>query len=140
MPISTIYPKTFPHSKPYSGSATNLRPFADVVLIGPTGSSYTIQCLVDTGSDHTILPLGLATSVGIIPSGPLVSVAAAGGTRVSFQSHAPADLVIEGYTIRGVTILLSPFSAIGGFTPILGRKHLINAFDFGFDTKEWHWG
>ena len=141
MPIRTTFPATFHSSKLYSGASTNLRPFADVVLIGTGGTkSFTIQCLVDTGSDHTVLPLALATSIGITPSGPLVSIGTAGGAHSRFQSHSPADLIIEGYVIKGVTILLSPFSAIGGFTPIVGRKHLINAFDFGFTTKEWHWG
>jgi hypothetical protein len=141
MPIKTTPPPTFPSLKPYAGATLGRRAYADVRLVGPTRiRSSVVQCMVDTGSDYTILPLGLAGAVGIVPSGGLVSITTVAGTSVSLSSHSPVDLEIEGYAISLRTVLFSPFSTVGGFIPILGRPELIAAFDFGFTVTDWHWG
>lgn len=134
MPIT---PATFANSK-LLNRGRNYRAYADVVVTNATGTvnSSIIQCLVDTGSDYTVLPLSAATAVGIVPSGPWVPFRTAGGATYRLQSHLGVLLVVEGYAI---TVQVA-FSTARGFSPILGRLELAAAFDTGFDTSNWYWG
>lgn len=134
MPIT---PATFASSKPLD-AARNHRAYADVRLTTANGTvkSSTLQCLVDTGSDYTVLPLSAATSVGIVPSGPWVTFRTAGGANYRLRSHLGVNLEVEGYAIVAQVI----FSQATAFTPILGRLELVAAFDAGFDTSNWYWG
>jgi len=134
MPITPI---TFANSKPLN-RVRNYRAYADAVVTNASGSmkSSTIQCLVDTGSDYTILPLRAATAVGITPSGPPVTFRTAGGATYLLQSHLGVRLLVEGYII---TVQVA-FSSAGGFSPILGRLEMAAAFDTGFDINNWYWG
>jgi hypothetical protein len=77
MPITA---QTFAHNKALS-TARKHRAYADVVIINPVSArrSATLQCLVDTGSDYTILPLSAASQLGITASGPPVTFRTAGG-------------------------------------------------------------
>lgn len=113
------------------------RAYADVVMLHPAGgaASPTIQCLVDTGADYTILPLGLAAAVGIVPTGPLVAFRTAAGTLFALPSHPSVNLTVEGYAI---TVPVA-FSAAPAFAPLLGRLELVAAFDAGFDVTSWYW-
>jgi hypothetical protein len=134
MPIT---PTTFSYSKLLS-TTPSARAYADVALTNPTYTrvSATIQCLVDTGSDYTILPMSLAGGFGIVPSGPPVSFRTAGGVTYSLPSQPGLDLMIEGYAIKATVA----FSTSAAFIPIVGCLDLVNAFDFGFDDVSWFWG
>lgn len=133
MPIA---PGTFSGSRSLD-PRRNYRAYADIVLTDPAGvtRSSTIQCLVDTGSDYTVLPMSMATAVGIVPSGPLITFRTAAGVSYSLPSHPRVDLIIEGYAIR-VPIA---FSTAASFIPILGRIEAVAAFDIGFDVANWYW-
>lgn len=132
-----IRPKTFAHSKPLV-VARNSRAYASVVMLNPATQqqSAALQCLVDTGSDYTILPLAVAMEIGIKPAGKMISFRAAGGAQYKLPSHAAVDLMIEGYSLQAEIA----FSHSNNFMPILGRIELVFAFDVGFDTNNWYWG
>ena len=63
MPL--FHPGVFAASKPLD-VANSSRAYADVSISAPASPtilvSPTIQCLVDTGSDYTILPVAMATA------------------------------------------------------------------------------
>ncbi|MBX9624554.1 MAG: retropepsin-like domain-containing protein [Gemmataceae bacterium] len=120
--------------------ALNYRAYCDVVVVnananGVARKSPVYQCLVDTGSDYTILPWVAATAIGLTPSGPVVTIRSVGGRVYRLMSDEVA-IEIEGKLVR----VPVAFSAAGGFSPILGRSQLLAAYDFGFDTSHWHWG
>jgi predicted aspartyl protease len=118
--------------------ASPFRAYADVQMFGPAGvNSSIIQCLVDTGSDYTILPLAIASSIGIQTTGtPIVPVTfrTAGGVQYTLPLHPAVDIRVEGYRIQ-VPVVFSP----AAFSPIVGRQELLAAFDLGFDTGQWYW-
>jgi len=134
MPIT---PTTFAGHKTLS-AANRYRAYADVYLTDPsTGvKSSTIQCLVDTGSDYTILPMSAATAIGLTPSGPPVTFRTVGGATHSLPSHSWVDIVIEGYHIIGPVV----FAIATGFSPIVGRLELVQAFDIGMNLTDWYYG
>ena len=115
----------------------NYRAYADVYLTNPvTGvKSPTFQCLVDTGSDYTVLPMSAATAIGITPSGPLVTFRTVGGATHTLPSHSSSDIVIEGYLVIGPVV----FSSAISFSPIVGRLELIQAFDIGMNITDWYY-
>ena len=133
MPIG---PGTFSGSRALD-PVRNYRAYADVVVTDPTGMtrSSTIQCLVDTGSDYTVLPMSMATAVGIVPSGLPVTFRTAAGVSYSLPSHPTVDLIVEGYRINTPVA----FSTAASFIPILGRLEAVAAFDIGFDVANWYW-
>lgn len=130
-----IRPGMFSHQKALDTARAN-RAYADVRIAGPAASSLTWVCLVDTGSDFTILPMAAAMAAGITPSGSAVTFQTAGGARYSLPSHAPVPLIIEGYLVPNARVV---FSAGQGFSPILGRGELLAAFDVGFSRTDWFW-
>lgn len=134
MPIA---PGAFAQSK-LLDSVNNHRAYADVIVTDPAGanSSSVLQCLVDTGSDYTVLPISAAHAAGIIPAGRPVNFRTAGGQTYQLPSHPTTDLIIEGYSVNA----LVAFSTSTAFSPILGRLELVAAFDAAFDTAHWHWG
>jgi hypothetical protein len=134
MPIT---PTTFAHARALN-PRRSYRAYAYVFVTNATGAlkSSKLRCLVDTGSDYTILPVSAATAVGIVPSGPSVTFRTAGGATYSLPSHPTVRLEVEGYAI---TVPVA-FSTAGRFSPILGRLELVAAFDAGFDTSNWYWG
>jgi predicted aspartyl protease len=133
MPIT---PGTFLHLKALAASR-NYRAFAYTQVLDSSGTvKAKFNCLVDTGSDYTILPQRAAMAAGLALTGPKVRFRTAGGTIYSLPSHLTVDLVVEGYPVTGQVL----FSSAKGFTPILGRWEIVSAFDCGFDTTNWHWG
>ncbi len=114
------------------------RPYASVSLRHPTSgkSGPKLICLVDTGSDWTVFPAALANASGVIVNGPPIAVRTANGTAFSLLRATNVELIIQGYLI--VTTIA--VSQAGAFTPIVGRRDLLTAFDLGFTTTHWHWG
>ena len=126
---------SFAGSKPLD-PGRNYRACADVHVKDATGTvKYKLQCLVDTGSDYTVLPTA-ATAAAIALSGPAITFNTAGGVAYTLPSHPAVDLIVEGYAI---TVPVA-FSASTAFTPLLGRLELVEAFDAGFDATNWYWG
>src|SRR5208337_4513969 len=97
MPIS---PGTFLSSKALD-PLRNYRAYADVVVTDAAGvlKRSVLKCLVDSGSDYTVLPISAAKAVGIVPSGPKVTFRTAGGATYKLASHANVRLVVEGYAV-----------------------------------------
>ncbi len=115
----------------------NFRAYADVHLTDPSTGvrSPTFQCLVDTGSDYTILPISAATAIGLTPSGPPVTFRSVGGVAYTLPSHSAVYIEIQGYLTIGTVV----FSTAAGFSPIIGRLELIQAFDIGMDASNWYY-
>lgn len=132
MPITAL---TFGNAKPLTPTH-NYRAYADVVMTNPAGTkkSSILQCLVDTGSDYTILPMSIAKVIGVTPWGPPIKFRTAGGVSYTLPSHPSVDLIVEGYAIK----VQVAFSSAAGFTPILGRLEMVEAFDVGLDTINWY--
>lgn len=107
---------------------------AHVVVFGPAGAAGPVtHCRVDTGADLTILPLAVATAVGITPTIP-VTFTTVTGTSVTLMA-ANVTLEIDGNrpsTTRRVAF--SPASV----TPVIGLQDLLSATEFGFDISAWH--
>jgi hypothetical protein len=133
MPIT---PATFLKSK-LLDTARSYRAYAKVDVTDPKGTVLASnECLVDTGSDYTILPQNTAAIAGLKLTGPKVTFRTAGGMSYSLPSHMSVHLLVEGYAITAQVL----FSSAKSFLPILGRWELVNAFDFGFDDTNWYWG
>lgn len=129
---------SFANSKTYvaSGSLSGHALIA-VQLVVAGHPTMSVDCVVDTGSAYTILPLALARSAGIVPNGPRITISTISGTTAGFVSHT-VDLLIAGsYAVPNCQIL---FSAASGFVPIIGIQDLNNAFDFAFEFSQWHYG
>jgi hypothetical protein len=93
------------------------------------------NCLLDTGSDYTLLPDWLLRSSGITATGTAKfhSIAA---LPYTLPLATGVELIVEGTTIRCDVAFYST-----GFTPILGRPQaMMAAFDFGFTTSDWYYG
>ncbi len=133
MPIT---PTTFFGHRPLS-AANQFRAYAVVYLTDLTTGvrSPTFQCLVDTGSDYTILPMSAATAIGLTPSGPPVTFRSVVGTTYTLPSYSAVGIVIQGYLTVGPVV----FSTASGFSPIIGRLELIQAFDIGMDATNWYY-
>jgi hypothetical protein len=130
---------TFPNKKALS-RANNCRAYADVQATDAAGSvkSPILICLVDSGSDFTILPASAASAVGIAVSSltQVASFSSPGGPRYMLPLDPSVRLVVEGYAI---TVPVA-FSSSPSFIPILGRNEMLAAFDAGFDNTDWYWG
>jgi hypothetical protein len=127
---------SFAGSKPLD-PGRNYRAYADVHVKDATGAvKYKLLCLVDTGSDYSVLPTAAATAAAIALTGPAITFSTAGGVAYTLPSHPAVDLIVEGYAI---TVPVA-FSASAAFTPLLGRLELVEAFDAGFDATNWYWG
>lgn len=122
-------------------SARSNRAYAFVSVRDASGTVVgNYNCLVDTGSDYTLLPDSLLPVLGLTPSS-LITFRTAGGTSYTLPYEPPPPtgagirLVIEGVPKRlGVAFYSS------GFTPILGRIEALSTFDIGFDNTNWFYG
>lgn len=113
------------------------RAFVDVFLINPTNNSLRagpVQCLIDTGSDFTILPIHYASSININPSYS-TSIRTPGGTA-KYSSERNLALEICNLHLPNVNIL---FSSSSGFISILGRNDLLSTIAIGMDDHNWYW-
>jgi hypothetical protein len=132
-----MYPITFANRS--SLVAPGSRAYAEVFLEDPVSGQKDGPkvCLVDTGADYTILPDSMAATLGLALGGlPVVSIAAADGSTFSLPRANGLDLVIEGYLVTADVL----FCSAPKFTPLVGRRDLMNAFNFAFDDAYWYYG
>lgn len=133
-----LFPLTFTHSRPFD--LFHNRPLAAVRLIDPSSGrrSLAYDCLVDTGSDFSILPLSAMSRLGRTHSGGTKRIASLGGSFV-LEHEFGIDLNIEGYRItprQGVCFAASPTAA---FLPVLGRVDLLTALTVAMAGSNWYW-
>jgi predicted aspartyl protease len=93
--------------------------------------SWRFFAIVDTGADDLILDTGVASYLGI-PQGPQnYSVVTAGGT-VPMQRQPGMTVDVAGTTIQtDVVFGVLPL-------PLLGRRALLAAVEFGFGQRDWY--
>lgn len=116
----------------------HLRAIADVVISYRGKPSSTVQCLVDTGSDYTILPARVASSIGINVRAinRRATFRGIGGRRYKLPLFTNINFEVEGYKFTSQVVFNSSPQPI----PILGRIQLLAAFDSGLDRNTWYWG
>jgi predicted aspartyl protease len=112
---------------PYVGN----RPYADVVLHGPSGAAPTYKCLVDTGADYLQLPSAAASLAGLAGGSPLTVSGSTGSTTMTLMKGVTVE--IEGKRVA-VDVLFDPS---GSSRALLGRQALLAAYDAGFNVSEW---
>lgn len=115
------------------------RPEIPVTIVGPGGTATFIG-LVDTGSDHTILPYSVASLLGVTIDqldGPSASVF--GGHKVQLlQGNVVFQLTAdEGETISWTTpVCFFEFPQNVDEALILGHAGFLDYFTATFDGKE----
>jgi predicted aspartyl protease len=91
------------------------------------------NALVDTGADHSVLPVRVARAAKLtIPAAKMFPTL---GGSVRVHEVRNCTLEVEGMTVR-VTVLFDPS---GTLAPILGRDALLARCEFGFNSSEWMW-
>lgn len=132
-----MYPFTYPSRKALLSPGS--RAYAEVMLEDTTSGMKDGPklCLVDTGADYTILPDSMALTLGVaVGTLPTIKLTAADGSVFYLPRATGLDLVIEGYPVTADVL----FCSAPKFTPLVGRRDLMNAFDFGFDDSYWYYG
>lgn len=98
------------------------------------------NCLLDTGSDYTLLPAAILPLIGLTPSSTVTFRSAGGSSYTLPYEPAPPTGTGVRLVIEGVRKRLGVAFYSTGFTPILGRIQALQAFDFGLDRSNWYWG
>jgi hypothetical protein len=114
-----------------------LRPEVPITIVGPLGSESYVG-LVDTGSDHTILPKSIADDLGIVlrpASGPPANVF--GGHRVHLLiGEVILKLEADGSMLSWeTTLLFFDFLKADDEAVILGHSGFLDFFTATFDGK-----
>jgi hypothetical protein len=114
------------------------RPWVEV-KVSSQGLAHRAWCLVDTGADDTILDLGAAAMLSIIPTAlpqvPVATATSAGGSAPMFGVHRCLQLDFCGTSVSNVDVL---FGAVR--VPLLGRSALLAAaggVEAGFASSLW---
>jgi predicted aspartyl protease len=122
---------SYTSSRRFSGN----RPYGEVILRGPTGSTPKILALVDTGADYLQLPASAASTVGLsLKVGRSTIVRTAWGMASMTLLHG-IDVDVEGANVN-VDVLFHPSSMSRA---LLGRQALLRAVEAGFTKHEWLW-
>lgn len=119
-------------SRLFSGN----RPYGEVVLKGPLGSTPTILALVDTGADYLQLPASSATTVGLSLAGGVSTATLTAGAPMTMTLVTAVSVEVEGIPAT-VDVLFHPSP---GSRALLGRQTLLRAVEAGFNKSEWMWG
>ncbi|MFE6055570.1 retropepsin-like aspartic protease [Kitasatospora sp. NPDC056446] len=121
-----------------AGGQTVARPWVEVVA-HVNQQQHRVWCLVDTGADDTILDLGAASALGIVPRRlpNQVSVRFGNGasTRFGLQRIDLDFLGRTGTTMIAADVLFGPVAV-----PLLGRSALLQAgtgLEAGFESARW---
>lgn len=118
-------------SRLFSGN----RPYGQVVLRGPTGSTPVILALVDTGADYLQVPASVASAVGLsLATGTSTLIRTAWATATLTLLRGVA-VEVEGRPITADVL----FHPSGSSRALLGRQALLRAVEAGFNMKEWLW-
>lgn len=122
----------YTQSSPYLGN----RPYGDVVLHGPNGST-TYKALVDTGADYLQLPQAAAALVGLSMANATTKkiTTAWGHSPKSLQLLSNVSVDVEGVSVN-VDVLFHPSPTS---RPLLGRQALLRALEAGFNKRQWLW-
>lgn len=129
MPLA---PASFASSRRYATPGAPA--VAHVVVFGPTGTAGPVtHCRVDTGADLTILPMAMATAVGITPTISVTFTTVTGAAVTLLAAYV--TLEIDGN--RPSTTRRVAFSSASA-TPVVGFQDLLSATEFGFDISAWH--
>ncbi len=111
------------------------RPWIEVNVLNSAGTSRRLWCLVDSGSDATILDLATASHLGVyLDQLPQRWFNTAGGSIV-FGLLANVDIEFAGTQLTTDVL----FGSIK--PPVLGRDALFDAglgLEVGFVRQEWH--
>jgi len=110
------------------------RPYAEVEVFGPAGSTGIFDALVDTGADYLTLPSSVAGQVGITVTGSSITMKTASGTMTGTLVSG-VSVKVEGQSVT-VEVLFDPSNTT---PPLLGRSCLLAAVEAGFNTTEWLW-
>jgi predicted aspartyl protease len=103
------------------------------VVNGARRSPLFSNALVDTGADHSILPVKVATAAYLtLPSARLFPTLS---RPILVHEVRNCPLEVEGQIIK-ITVLFDPTGLVA---PILGRDALLARCEFGFNTSEWLW-
>ena len=115
---------------------TVARPWVEVHASIGGRTPQKVWCLVDTGSDQTILDRGTARALGLSPGRlPQRSVSLGNNMSASFGMQPGVKLDFAGTSVS-VTVAFGVVAA-----PLLGRDALLNqprSVVAGFDAKQWH--
>jgi predicted aspartyl protease len=114
-----------------------LRPEVPVIVVGPAGSESYVG-LVDTGSDHTILPKSIADELGIALRPASGSPAKAfGGHEVQLLlGEAILKLAADDNTVTWTaTVFFYDFPKAADETVVLGHAGFLDYFTAIFDGK-----
>lgn len=130
MPVGSA----FANSKPFDPS--DHRAYARVRIKNPASNAISpgLICLVDTGSDWTVLPAPFVQAMGLVANGPPVSVQTMSGRTEVLARLQNVPLLIEKFVIT-TEIAIS----FGTAVPIVGRYDLLSSFDIAFDSTHWYW-
>ena len=115
-------------------SAPTPRPYVEVIVRRPSdGQGHRVSCLLDSGSDVTILDTGVANHLGFY-AGSLPQISVAGITGTVSYGAATADLEFAGTQIQTL-VLLGPANP-----PVLGRSSLFATganLEIGLEDSLW---
>lgn len=104
-------------------------PLIQVWIRGPLGERR-LRMLVDSGSQWTMVPLGLFAPLGIT-EGHDIELAGLGGVVVGRLGRAEFQTLAGGWTGQLVGVPSS-----GGLPPLLGQKGFFDHFLVGFDGRQ----
>jgi predicted aspartyl protease len=94
-------------------------------------NSRRLWALVDTGADHVMVDSGVAANLGV-PSGPKTYPVATTAGTIWMQVERSLTVDLAGATIQTDVVVDGPP------TPLLGRRALLDAVEFGFGQQRWY--
>jgi predicted aspartyl protease len=114
---------------------TGNRPYADVEIFGPSGST-SFKALVDTGADYLTLPVSVGIAVGYDPAktGTPMTAHTASGSVTSYLMTG-ISIKIESQSITASVLFTTASSPM----PLLGREAILPTMHIGFDPAQWMW-
>jgi hypothetical protein len=118
---------------PLGGVMYRFRPIVDIGISGPNSTRLFLKAILDSGADDTLIPVALASRLGVdLSNAPHHEGKAVGGATVSYQfATVELQLSTDGNEMFS-------WSAIVGFTgsrnkvALLGHTGMMQFFDVTF--------